>query len=273
MMITTQDVMVTRFLRDREKILAERKKEAFHQIHPYRPLSDMLGDGAWAGMRCFILGGGPSLEGFNFELLRDKGKIIAINRAFEYAPFADILFFMDQRFYKMLHAGRLGLDAQRKWAEFRGHKVFLNILGRQHDDVYSVRSLGRVGISNSLSKGIYHGNNSGVGALGLAICLGANPIYLLGFDFKFRHEKSHFHSGYKIPMKESVVKSFIRDFERMNRFLMRTKFRIINLNPDSALRCFPFSTIDEVLGDGKIHNAEIRPMGEAETQGLQNDVL
>ena len=72
-------------------------------------------------------------------------------------------------------------------------------------------------------------------------------------------------------MPESVFKSFTRDFERMNRFLRRTQFKVINLNPQSALRCFPFSTIDEVLGNGKI--SESIGMGEAETTGLQNDVL
>jgi hypothetical protein len=251
MMITTQDKMVSRLLLNRERILAERKKELYRQVHPYRPFSEIMEDGAWARQRCFILGGGPSLARFDFGRLKDRGRIIAVNRAFEYTPFSDILFFMDQRFYKMLHAGRLGPDAQKKWAEFQGHKVFLNILGRQHEDVYSVKSLGRIGLSNSLAKGIYHGNNSGVGALGLAICLRANPIYLLGFDFKFDAGKSHFHSGYKFPMKEGVVRSFIRDFERVNRFLVKTNFKIVNLNPDSALRCFPFSTIDEVLGNGK----------------------
>jgi hypothetical protein len=204
------------------------------------------------GERCFILGGGPSLEGFDFERLRGRGKIIAVNRAFEYAHFADILFFMDNRFYQFVHDGKFGPEALAKWESFKGYKVFLNIMGRKHDDVYSVRSLGRVGVSNSLTKGIYHGNNSGVGALGLAICLKANPIYLLGFDFKFKNGKSHFHSGYKLPMHESTFKNFVRDFERVQRFLSRTQFQVVNLNPDSGLRSFPFSTIDEVLGNGKI---------------------
>lgn len=257
--------MVARLMRDRARILAERKQELHHQIHPYRPFSDVMNDGAWAGHRCFILGGGPSLAGFDFGRLQGRGKIVAVNRAFEYAPFADILFFMDQRFYKMVQRGSFGPGAAAKWSGFRGHKVFLNILGRQYDDVYSMKSLGRVGLSNSLAKGIYHGNNSGVGALALAVCLRANPIYLLGFDFKFDGGKSHFHSGYGFPMRESVAKSFIRDFERVNRFLVRTRFRVVNLNPKSALRCFPFSTIDEVLGDGKTLEPVRTIQAEAQT--------
>jgi len=242
---------VSALVRSRDRVMAERKTELYHQIYPYRPLYEVLPDGAWANERCFIIGGGPSLEGFDFSRLDGAGRIIAINRAFEYAPFADVVFFMDQRFYKMVHDGAFGPEAKKKWDEFRGYRVFLNIMGRRYDDVYSVRSLGRVGLSNSLAKGIYHGNNSGVGAVGLAVCLGANPIYLLGFDFKFKNGKSHFHPGYRPSAGEGVFRSFVRDFERMARFIVRTRFRVVNLNPDSALRCFPFSTIDEVLGDGR----------------------
>jgi hypothetical protein len=67
-------------------------------------------------------------------------------------------------------------------------------------------------------------------------------------------------------MPESVFKSFTRDFERMNRFLIRTRFKVVNLNPQSGLQCFPFSTVDEVLGNGKI--SEPAGVGKAEATGL-----
>jgi hypothetical protein len=210
-----------------------------------------MADGAWAGQRAFIIGGGPSLEGFDFDRLRGKGKVIAVNRAYESVPFADILFFMDNGFYQWAHRGELSPDCLKKWNDFQGRKVFLNIVGRQYDDVYSVRSLGRVGLSNSLKMGLYHGNNSGVGAVGLAFCLRANPIYLLGIDCKVddAKKKTHWHSGYKKrPMHAAAFKSFRQDFERLDRFIRRLSIKVINLNPNSGVRCFPFSTIDEVIG-------------------------
>ena len=249
-MLTTQDPRVQQLIRDRANIIAERKRDEFHKIHPHRPFSEVMPDGAWAGERCFIIGGGPSLEGFDFERLRGQGKIIAINKAFLDVPFADILFFMDgsnNTFYGLLKRGRLTPDALQKWGEFQGYKVFLNLIGRRFDDVYSVRSLGRVGISNSVGRGIYHGNNSGTAAVGLAVSLKTNPIYLLGIDCKFKNGKSHYHGGYPNRMGEGAFKDFIRDFIRLNRILSRTNYKVINLNPNSGLRCFPFSTIDEVL--------------------------
>jgi hypothetical protein len=255
MMITTRHPAVRALLRDRPRRIEANRRQLHHQVHPYRPFSEVMVDGAWTGQRCFIVGGGPSLEGFDFERLRGQGKIIAVNRAYEFVPFADICFFMDgsnNTFYGLVKRGKLGAAALQAWTDFKGHKVFLNIMGRQYNDVYSVRSMGAICISPSLSKGLCHGSNSGFGALNLALCLKANPIYLLGFDGKYRSGKSHFHSGYGRQMGEKTFKSFVRGFERLAQLLRRTSFRVINLNPDSGIKCFPFSTIDEILGNHKI---------------------
>jgi len=250
-MLTTRDRSVAELVRNRTKMLAERRMEANRKIKPYRPFHEVMRDGAWAGERCFIIGGGPSLLGFDFERLRGRGKVIAINRAFEVAPFADICFFMDassNTFYGLVKGGKLGEATRQAWEAFEGFKVYLNLVGRKLEDVYSIRSLGKTGVSNSIKKGLYHGNNSGVGAIGLAMCLKANPIYLLGFDCGFSGGKSHYHGGYPAKMSENIFKGFAHDFARLNKFIKRTRFRVVNLNPKSRLRCFPFSTIEEVLG-------------------------
>lgn len=267
-MLQTTDRQVQERIRDRAKMLAEVRADRQRQINPHRPLWEVMSDGTWAGERCFIIGGGPSLIGFDFECLHGRGRIIAINKTYLDVPFADILFFMDgskTTFYGLVQNGKLALGCLERWKEFQGHKVFLNIMGRKYDDVHSVRAAGRTGLSNSLRHGLYHGNNSGVGAVGLAVCLGANPIYLLGIDAKFRDGQSHYHGGYPGRMAESVFRSFVTDFERMNRFLGRTSFRVVNLNPDSGVRCFPFSTIDEVLGDEISATARL---DQAKTAGL-----
>jgi hypothetical protein len=254
-MLTTQNKEVSRRVKDRYKMIAERRMDEHRKVNPHRPFHEVMEDGAWAGQRCFILGGGPSLTGFDFSRLEGEGRVIAINRAFMDAPFADVCFFMDgsrTTFYGLTKSNRVTRDSLAKWQAFEGHKVYLNLVGRKLDDVYSVRSLGRMGVSDSLRKGLYHGNNSGVGALGLAVVLRANPIYLLGIDGKFDGGKSHYHDGYVTRRNpESTFQSFVRDFHKVGKMLHRTKFKVINLNPRSGVRCFPFSTIDRVLEDGK----------------------
>ena len=255
LMLTTQSREVSRRVRDRYKMLAERKMDAFRKINPHRPFYEVMEDGAWAGQRCFIIGGGPSLRGFDFQRLEGRGRVIAINRAFIDVMFADILFFMDgsrNTFYGLVKANRIARDSLAKWQEFQGYKVYLNLVGRRLDDVHSVRSLGRTGVSNSIRKGLFHGNNSGSGALGLAIALRANPIYLLGIDGKFEGGRSHYHDGYATRRNpESTFESFAVEFNRVGKLIARTGFKVVNLNQRSAVKCFPFSTIDEVLGNGQ----------------------
>ena len=244
MLLTTRSRAVTQIYRDKARQLEENRAAVKRQSSPHNPLSAVLEDGAWQGQPAFLIGGGPSLIGFDFERLRGKGIIVAINRAFEFIPFADILFFMDWKFYRMCHDDPA---RYRLWEQFAGRKVFLNLMGRKLDDCFSVRSLGRNGLSSSLAKGLYHGNNSGAGALNLAWCMGAKPIYLLGYDMNGSIDgKSHFHSGYGKQPKSNVSKSFIAYFVEMAKRMGGTN-RVINLNPKSGLRSFPFGNVDEVL--------------------------
>src|SRR3954470_7731661 len=57
-----------------------------------------LEGGSCRGQSATVVGGGPSLRGFDFSQLRGKQNIIAINAAFRYLPFADACFSEDVRF-------------------------------------------------------------------------------------------------------------------------------------------------------------------------------
>lgn len=205
--------------------------------HEAEALNIGIQDGEWAGEACFIVGGGPSLKGFDFERLRGKGRIIVINRAYEHVPFADVHFFIDNRYYKRV-------QGETAWQAFKGRKVYLNMSGYQvGQDVISIPAIGRTGLSRSVRSGLYHGANSGAAAIGLAYCLGANPIYLLGFDCNKVNGTSHFHDGYGQPTADRVLESFIPDFDALAKLIAPTGTRVINLNPESAVRCFQFGRL------------------------------
>ena len=248
-MLTQQSPTAIRLMRDRDVILARNRADSARAINPDLPAADVLPDGSWAGQPCFIIGGGPSLIGFDFERLRGRGRVIVINKAFLYAPFADVVFFMDHAsFYMWLKRGMFGPDAITAWNEFKGLRVFLNLRGREVKDAYSIRGIGRIGLSTSLCKGLYHGNNSGFGAIGIAICMGADPIYLLGYDLQHQGKVTHFHGGYNRHQPDIVMQSYKHGLTEMAQLIERRGWpKIINLNPLSALTAFPFSTIDEVL--------------------------
>lgn len=217
-------------------------------VEPKRLFWKVLGDGAWAGKRCFIIGGGPSLRGFDFERLRPE-KTIAINRAFEFCMHADILFSMDSRFYDWVIRDHIPASmARRRFYQYEGYKVFLDTGDYPFENVYYLKWSGRrEGLSRSMKAGLCSGINSGYAALNLAYCLKANPIYLLGFDMKFNHLGSHFHSGYPIRDHEHRFKAFADFFALAAPTLEAQGVRVYNLSPDSDLDCFEKKSADEVL--------------------------
>jgi hypothetical protein len=205
-----------------------------------------LKDGAWKGRRCFIVAGGRSLRGFDFSRLRGE-RTIAINKALLEVPFADVLFGMDYQFLEWILRGDLGEDYRRAFLRFTGEKIWLNLTGTSYPYPRDVRVLlgaGEIGWTKTLEAGLYHGNNSGYGAINLALLLGADPIYLLGYDMK---EPGHYHSGYPTKTPTASIQTFRESIEAGARELTADAPRIINLNPKSGLRCFPFGSIKKVL--------------------------
>jgi hypothetical protein len=164
----------------------------YSQKFTNRWLHEVLPDGSWSGGPCFIVGGGPSLEGFDWDLLKSK-RTIGINRAYEvFDP--TMIFSMDTSYLNRIYRGEYGQDALERFKASRSLKVWLiradspislpdGILLVKHWMNYkeSLRAF-----SPSLCEGIGHGNNSGYAALNLACCLGANPVYLLGFDMRHK---------------------------------------------------------------------------------------
>jgi len=226
------------------------KKDYKTAVPNNRSLHTILPDYSWSKQPCFIIGGGPSLRGFDFERLRGKGKIIAVNRAYLDCPFADMLVFMDKsRFYRWAMENKLDKKSKVRFEEFKGIKVYVGT----HDipNVMLVPRAGKYGLSTSLEEGIYIGTNSGYSALSIALCLGAQPIYLLGFDMKYERDAkgkpiSHYHK-YPAVQEEKVVRDFKEGLEKLAPELRLRGRRVINLNPDSGLRCFEFMKPEEVL--------------------------
>ena len=211
-----------------------------------RPAWEILPDGSWAGRRCFIVGGGPSLKGFDFERLRGE-RVIAINKSFYDVPFADIVFGMDRPFLDWIMEGKLGDNFKTAFEAFEGVKLWLDLSGYSYPPgVYSLPSAGEIGWTKSLRDGLFHGQNSGYGALNLAMVLGGDPVYLLGYDCsRGPAGEKNYHDGYPSGGNPDALNIFKRAFEA-GAALLNGRPRVINLNPDSALRCFEFGDKDDL---------------------------
>lgn len=235
--------------------------------------AEILRADVWRGQRCFILGGGDSLAGFDFSRLKGE-RVIAINRAFEKAPFADILFAFDSRFYWWTVRGELppdknglggGQEAARKFAAFEGLKVWLDLTGgKALPGVAFLSSRGTDGVPGELRDGIYDGGNSGYAALNLAIALGANPIYLLGFDMHGdgAGHQAWFHGGYPTNQGDRVYQGFASHFEKIAPALDARGIKVVNLNPGSSLRCFEFGRFEDLSKQPAERVTAITPTGD-----------
>lgn len=240
-MITMQDALRVMAHKNR---LAKRRQRRLptpkNATNPY--LIDILPDQAWAGQRCFIVGGGPSLRGFDFEQLRGE-LVIAVNRAYEAVPWAAICFSMDMRFFSWVHIGQYGADSARAFQEFEGARVMLRETACGYPDgVHIVDCNNADEMTFSLQDGLCNSTNSGFSALNLACALGCPEIYLLGFDMDGEDgRQAWFHDGHPVVQDSSVYRErFIPDFERAAPELAG---RVVNCNPASALRCFRFGGV------------------------------
>lgn len=264
-MITTRDPIVDRILKRAEKTrhmteteknwmaLKERKIGIGKLDYPETSIISgqkffyqAISDGAWKGQRCFIIGGGPSLKGFDFSRLENE-LTIGINRAYERLD-CTIIFASDKRYFEWIIGDEISEGAKQKFINFKGFKIWLNTYSYQYpDDIYSLNCTVDNRLSWSMKDGLPRGNSTGFPALNLAMCLGANPIYLLGFDMKGDGKKqANWHNGYPEDQGNRIYEDFIKDFERIASELKQKGIQVVNLNPDSELKCFEFGNIKSI---------------------------
>ena len=209
--------------------------------------ADYMPNGAWAGHRCFIIGGGPSVK--NVDVSKLQGEFtIGINRAYELLS-PTILFGVDGQLFGWAELGQLGEESKRKFQEYAGFKVWIALHTLYPDDTYLIEPDTRDGYRIGSTRCLAFKNNSGYGASNLAAALGANPIYLLGFDMHGNRQgkQAWWHDGYPVDYGENVYTRYIEELNNFAPTLQQAGVRVVNLNPKSSLRCFEFSTLAKVL--------------------------
>lgn len=200
-------------------------------------------DNMWKGQRCFIIGGGPSLKGFDWSLL--EGELtIGCNLAFEaFDPCMVVA--VDKRFYQWILWG----EYEEKHPGLRQRFLDLNVgkyllyppesLSNFYTGIDIIPRNNSGTLSTTLAEGVMMGSNTGFAAINLALCLGADPIYLLGFDMSGdgAGKQAHFHAGHPTIQADTCYPKFIETFDRFAPELSKHA-RIVNLNPESKLEHF-----------------------------------
>lgn len=177
------------------------------------------------GRDVYVVGGGTSLEKFQFSRLYDKD-VIAVNMAIFNIPTAKHFITMDYTFLRKSGVqGSSGATVKGpKWQYFcsipaRKHfvigipeqdrkkideKHYVDLNWDLHyrldlfDNVIEVAGYGGMGTTFD---GFQCGSESGYSGLQLAVVLGYTNIHLLGFDFYCDGKRTHFHKRY-VPQAE-----------------------------------------------------------------------
>ncbi len=232
----------------------EQAKEQIHRqgvarVERMQPkiFSDHVRNGAWKGRRCFIIGGGPSIKNIDLNLLQNE-LTIGINRAYELLD-PSILFGVDGQMWGWAEQGKLGIESQMKFKEYKGYKVWMALHKMFPSDFYLIEVDDNSGYKIGKTSKLSFKNNGGYGAINLAAALGANPIYLLGYDMAGNKQGKQvwWHDGYPTDYGEGIYENYIKEISNFAPVLKQAGFEVINLNPKSALKCFPFGKYADVV--------------------------
>jgi hypothetical protein len=180
----------------------------------------------WDGETAAILATGPSMSQEIADALsalhaQRLFKAIAVNNCYRIAPWADVLYCCDLRFW----------DVHPDSYKFEGLKVSLT-----NRSVLKLENGGESGIDERPTH-LRSGRNSGYQALNLAVLFGAKRILLFGFDCKSKGRTHFFGSHPSSLERQHPYEVWIRHFNEAAPILKRMGIEVWNCT-DSALTCF-----------------------------------
>lgn len=199
---------------------------------PFRPFKR-----DWAGRTVYLIGGGPSLRGFDFARLAGRGPVVAINDAFRNLPFPAVAFSIDTHW----------LGQRRNELESYPGEVVLALPAMWDKPLANAHHVKRVtatGVS-AIPDMLFTGENSGFAAMGMAIMRGAARIVMLGYDLT---TPGHWHAGYgwRSRYGHADYPRWVRNFDSLEAECTRRRIEVFNCNGQSAIRCFPLVRFEEL---------------------------
>lgn len=186
--------------------------------------------------RWVCLGGGPSLTQADVDFCRGKAHILAVSDAFRLAPFADVLYSCDVRWWDW-HAGA---------PTFTGRKFAMDARAKKWPDVTILENTGDTGLERKAT-GLRNGRNSGFQAINLAVHLGATRIVLLGYDMQpAKDGRDHWFGAHPNRVRPPF-RLFLEHFPTIVQPLRALGVTVVNATRRTALRCFPQMPLEEAL--------------------------
>lgn len=203
----------------------------------------------WSEETAALVASGPSAAKANIEALRGRAKVVVINESWQLAPWADVLYACDTKWWKL----RLGVP------KFNGLKVcHVDLKSRQDVDI--IRAFPKVrwvhvdrwGDQLLTERPGYlgAGGNSGFQALNLAVQFGAKKILLIGYDMTIAHGE-HWHARHPMPLSnphpQQNLPRWRKSLDGSAGRLRALGVEVVNASPVSELKAFPKMSVEEAL--------------------------
>ena len=191
----------------------------------------------WKGETVVIIGGGPSLTMEQIDHVKGRAKTIGINDAYRAAPWIDILYACDLKWWNWHHHKTVDLRCLKITPDKEAAAKF--------NDLTYIEGSHGPGLAKEPYKIIY-GKNGGYQAINLAAHTGVKKIILIGFDQRFPGNKSHWFGDHPDRVR-SVYTNWTGNWQSMIEPLKRLKIKIINCTPESALTVFPLAELKKTI--------------------------
>lgn len=176
----------------------------------------------------FVVGGGPSLRGFDFARLRDR-RCIAINSGAHDLPWADLLFFRDPEWF------------ERERALVEG---FAGMIATVSSSAKAAMPE-RIHLLRANSRAIPRCRTSGQQCVSLAMVMQASRIVLVGFDWN--REGGHYHDRYGDQPELRFMGGLLEAWQGYAARARRAGAVIVNATPGSAITQFERVSLAEEL--------------------------
>ena len=185
----------------------------------------------------FIIGGGASLRDFTWDRLKKKQTIV-LNLAYRMVPWADVMFFGDNRFLDKYGDP----SPSHHFYQFKGRSIVTTAPhaggcwgGRDNRVLY----VSPENLAVTMGDVTVDATNKCTGAQSILLAhhLGAQQIVLLGFDNKPGHWAALKHYAYPRPCEPEAYQTYAANFAEV----AQLGLSVVNATPGSALDCFPIS--------------------------------
>lgn len=188
----------------------------------------------WLGDDVVCIASGASLTQEQCDYVKGKARVITVNDCFRLAPFADVFYACDHRWWERYRREVESLGGERWTMDRRAADDF----GLHHVPAIHCEGL------NRKAGQINHGFNSGFQVINLAYQFGAGRIILIGYDYQHTNGKRHWFGDHPKGWGNA---------NRPERWLEAIKtidlgiVPIINCTAETAITHFPRARLEDTL--------------------------